>query len=167
MTFHEVLPSSPTLPLRQKWPAQVIPIILRKSLNILALSSFVSLSVSISLVEMHEMAISFRSTFSRIQCQRTLMCFVFRWNSGFSVSEIVPLLSVHRSICWLGSRNPREVKNREIHKASFPASVFAIYSASVDDKAKVLCNFDWWDKSPPDKINIHPPVVFRPSINPA
>ncbi len=155
MTFHEVLLSSPTLPLGRKWPAQLIPIILRKSLNILGPSAFVSPSVSISLVEMYEITISFRSTFSLIQYHRTSICFVFRWNSEFSVNEIASLLSARRSTGWLRSRNPREVKNCEIHRASFSASVVAIYSASVDDKATVLCNFNWWDKGPPDNMNIY------------
>lgn len=107
MTFESFLWLVPTLPLKRMWLAQLIPIIFRKFLNILELSAFVSLSAHISLIEIYEMTISFCSTFSQIQYQRTLISFVFRWNLGFSISKIAPLLSARRSTGWLDSQNLR------------------------------------------------------------
>lgn len=133
------------------WSAQLIPIILRKFLNIPYLSAFVSPSASISFVEMYKMTISFRSTFSRVQCQRTSISFVFGRNSGFSVSAIALLLHAYNLTGWPGRRNARQAKNWAAYNASFLASVVAIYSTSVDDKATVLRSFDWCDRSPPDK----------------
>ncbi len=88
------------------------------------------------------------------------MFFVLRWNSGFYVREIAPLLSKRRLTGKVGNRKPRAVKNRETHKASFSALQAAMYSASVEDNATVFWDFDWWGKGPPDSINIYPPVDF-------
>ena len=107
------------------------------------------------------------STFSRIQWCLTSMCFLRRWNSGFAVSRMAPLLSAFRLTGWLDSLYPKAAKNRAIHKASFSASVVAIYSSSVEERATVACCFDWWDTGPPKRRKTHPPVDLRPSLSPA
>ena len=48
---------------------------------------------------------------------------------------------------------PSSLKNVFIHTNSFPASVTAIYSASVVDKATHFCSLDCHDTAPPAKVN--------------
>ncbi len=66
------------------------------------------------------------------------MCFVLRWISEFSVKEIASLLSTRRLTGKVGNRKPIAAKNRETHRASFPASQAAMYSVSVEDNATVF-----------------------------
>ncbi len=68
----------------------------------LRLIAFKWASAHNSMTEMYQITISFCLTFSRINCQRTSMPFVFWLNLGFSVNEIALLLSARRSTGWLG-----------------------------------------------------------------
>ncbi len=113
------------------------------------------------------MEISLDSTFSRIRWCSTSICFVRRWNSGFAVSRIAPLLSAISPTGWLRSLYSRAVENLAIYQAFFPASVIAIYSVSIEERATVACCFDWWDTGPPERRKANPPVDFRPSLSSA
>ena len=58
------------------------------------------------------------------------------------MNKMTPLLSVLWPTGWPGSLYSRETKNQLIHKASFSASILAIYSSPVEDRATVACCFD-------------------------
>ena len=90
-----------------------------------------------------------------------------QWNSGFAVSKMAPLLLALRLTSWSGNLYSRAAKNRAIYKASFPASVVAIYSASVKERATIACCFDWWDTGLPDTRKAYPPVDLCQSLSPA
>lgn len=79
----------------------------------------------------------------------TSMCFVRESYIGFSVNELAPLLSPSRIVGLRG--DPISRINAVIHCDSFAASVAAINSASVDDKAKMSYFFDRQEIGPPKK----------------
>ena len=49
-----------------------------------------------------------------------------------------------RTYCWLSYRRLNSMSSRRSHVASFAASVKAMYSALIDDKATVGC---FWNTS--------------------
>ncbi len=68
----------------------------------------------------------------------TSIYFILRWNSGFSVKEIASLLFTRRSTGKVDNQKPKVAKNRETHRASFPASQAALYSASLEENTIVF-----------------------------
>lgn len=73
------------------------------------------------------------------------MCLVCRWNLRLALSIIAPLSSALKLTGWPVSVYFKAAKNCTIQKASFSASIIAIYSLSVETSATVACCFDWWD----------------------
>ncbi len=109
---------------------------------------------------------SFDSIFFQIQWRCTSICLVRWWNWGFTVSKIAPLLLVFRLNSWPGSLYPTAAKNWSNYKASFSASVIAIYSISVEDRVTVTCCFDWWDTNPAERRKKYPPFDLHSSLSP-
>lgn len=48
---------------------------------------------------------------------------------------------------WRDKQNLRWDKNCAIYKTSFFVAAIIIYLAFEDNKAMVICSFNWWDKS--------------------
>lgn len=115
------------------------------------------------------------------------MCFVREWSVAFSDRQIAPALLTRitcvpddefRFVLDGGivldgvvsvARGSNLPSNSEINlfnqTTSLHASVTAIYSASVDDSATVVCLCDFHDTAPPNK-NTYPVVDLRVSISP-
>ena len=85
--------------------------------------------------------IAFSLTCSLIQCHQISICFECLWNCGFIAIARAPLLSPNKGtglFVW----NPDFTYRFLNHFASHTASDKATYSASVNDKAIVVCFFD-------------------------
>lgn len=59
------------------------------------------------------------------------------------------------------------MSNRRIHIASFAASINAMYSASVDNRATVGCLLEHQLTGPPFSMKMKPEVNFQLSKSPA
>lgn len=113
------------------------------------------------------MSISSDSIFFLIKWCRPSIGFVRRWNSGLAMSKMSPLLSAIRPIGWPSSLYPSAAKNLPIHKATFSASVVAMYFASEKKRATVACSFNWYDTGSPERRKAFPHVDFSLSLGPA
>lgn len=72
-----------------------------------------------------------------------------------------------RACRWSGWRGLNSVSSRRSHVASFAASVRAMYSASVDDKATMGCLLEHQLTGPPLSMKMKPEVDFQLSLSPA
>ena len=72
-----------------------------------------------------------------------------------------------RACCWLGCRKPNSVSSRRSHITFFAASIRAMYSASVDEKATVGYLFEHQLTEPPSSMKMKPEVDFRLFLSPA
>ena len=93
------------------------------------------------------------------------ICFDFEWKTKFLARKIALWLSLCRMLisCFL----PNSSKKPCSQIISFPASVAAIYSASVVDKLTIFCRFEAPDIAVPPRVKTNPVVLFLLSISPA
>ena len=101
------------------------------------------------------------STTSLNQWYLTSMCFKREWYTEFLLKSIALWLS--QLTTYPSCFKPNSWSNRFNQSISLPASLAAIYSTLVVDKATHFCNLDYHDTAPPAKVNKYTDVDFLPS----
>ncbi|KAI4320958.1 hypothetical protein MLD38_034389 [Melastoma candidum] len=103
--------------------------------------------------------------FSRTKSKSISRCLVRSWNTGFLLIWIMDLLSQYRGIGFFNV-TPKSFSNVINHMTSAAVVATALYSASVELLATVVCFFDLQlTKDPPRKI-LKPVVDFLVDAQP-
>lgn len=90
---------------------------------------------------------------SRIQWNRTLICFVHEWNVAFLLKSMTNWLSQWRIyISWF---NDNSLTNFFIYKSSLLAFIPFMYLSSVVDITTHVRNLNYHYTTPPWKVNIY------------